>query len=67
MKLKYMLRGMGIGAILMAILMYFIYAKQNKSLSDDEIRARARELGMFTVSEFQEKEISSLKDKLPEI
>ena len=67
MKLKYMLRGMGIGAILMAILMYFIYAKQDKSLSDDEIRARARELGMFTVSEFQEKELSSLKDKLPEI
>lgn len=45
--------------------MYFLYGKSDKTLSDDEIRARARELGMFTVSEFQEKELNSLKDKLP--
>lgn len=56
---------MGIGAILMATIMYLIYGKSDKTLSDDEIRARARELGMFTVSEFQEKELNSLKDKLP--
>lgn len=65
MKLKFLLRGIGIGAILMATIMYFIYGKSDKTLSDDEIRARARELGMFTVSEFQEKELNSLKDKLP--
>ena len=65
MKLKFLLRGLGIGAILMAAIMYFVYGKSDKTLSDDEIRARARELGMFTVSEFQEKELNSLKDKLP--
>ena len=67
MKLKYLLRGIGIGAILATAIIYLVYGKSDKSLSDDEIRARARELGMFTVSEFQEKELNSLKDKLPEL
>ncbi len=68
MKLKYLLRGIGIGAILATAIIYFVYGKSDKSLiSDDEIRARARELGMFTVSEFQEKELNSLKEKLPEL
>ena len=67
MKLKYMLRGIGLGAILMAAIMYFVYGKSNKALSDDEIKAKARELGMMTVSEFQEKELNSLKDKMPNL
>lgn len=67
MKLKYMLRGIGLGAILMAAIMYFVYGKSNKALSDDEIKTKARELGMMTVSEFQEKELNSLKDKMPNL
>ena len=66
MKLKYLLRGIGIGAVLAAAIMYFVYGKANNVLSDDEIRARARELGMMTVGEFQDKELSSLKDKMSE-
>ena len=67
MKLKYILRGIGLGAILMAAIMYFVYGKSNKALSDDEIKTKARELGMMTVSEFQEKELNSLKDKMPNL
>lgn len=67
MKLKYMLRGIGLGAILMAAIMYFVYGKSNKALSDDEIKTKARELGMMTVSEFQDKELNSLKDKMPNL
>lgn len=67
MKLKYLLRGIGIGAILATAIMYFLSGKSDKTLSDDEIRQMARELGMMTVSEFQDKELNSLKDKLPEI
>ena len=67
MKIKYLLRGIGIGAILATAIMYFIYGKSDKALSDDEIRAKARELGMMTVNEFQDKELNSLKDKLPEL
>ena len=67
MKLKYLLRGIGIGAVLAAAIMYFVYGKADNVLSDDEIRARARELGMMTVGEFQDKELNSLKDKLPEL
>ena len=66
MKLKYLLRGIGIGAILATAVMYFIYGKSVTALSDDEIMQKARELGMMTVSEFQDKELASLKDKLPE-
>ena len=67
MKLKYMLRGIGLGAILMAAIMYFVYGKSHAALSDDEIKLKARELGMMTVNEFQEKELNSLKDKLPNL
>lgn len=67
MKLKYMLRGIGLGAILMAAIMYFVYGKSQAALSDDEIKLKARELGMMTVNEFQEKELNSLKDKLPNL
>lgn len=67
LKLKYLLRGIGIGAILVAAIIHFMYGKSDKVLSDDEIKTKARELGMMTVSEFQDKELNSLKDKLPEI
>ncbi len=45
MKLKYYLRGLGIGIIVTALLMGFA-TKGGKELSDEEIKARAIELGM---------------------
>lgn len=45
MKLKYYLRGLGIGVIVTALLMGFA-TKGGNELSDEEIKARAMELGM---------------------
>ncbi len=47
MKLKYYLRGMGIGMILTAIIMGIALHGRQETLSDAEIMARARELGMI--------------------
>lgn len=45
MKLRYQLRGLGIGMVLTALLMG-VSARNGSSMSDAEIRARALELGM---------------------
>ena len=45
MKLKYYLRGLGIGILVTALIMG-ISAGRIKQMSDEEVRARARELGM---------------------
>ena len=47
MKLKYYLRGMGIGMIITAIVMGIALNGRKETLSDAEIMARARELGMI--------------------
>ncbi|MBR4530740.1 MAG: hypothetical protein IKO80_10750 [Lachnospiraceae bacterium] len=47
MKLKYYLRGMGVGMILTAIIMGIALHGRTETLSDAEIMARARELGMI--------------------
>ena len=44
MKLKYYLRGLGIGIMVTTVLMSFI--RQPEELTDTQIKARARELGM---------------------
>ena len=55
MKLKYMLRGIGLGAILMAAIMYFVYGKSNKALSDDEIKSVIEKFFAYRFDcEFQE-------------
>lgn len=46
MKLKYYLRGLGIGVIVTALLMGIALSGRKETLSDDEIRQRALELGM---------------------
>ena len=46
MKLKYYLRGMGIGVILTAIIMGFALGGRTKPISDAEIIERAKNLGM---------------------
>ncbi|MBQ9141594.1 MAG: hypothetical protein IJX63_07350 [Lachnospiraceae bacterium] len=45
MKLKYYLRGLGIGMVVTALLMGFATKNANQ-MSDEEIKARAKELGM---------------------
>lgn len=45
MKLKYYLRGLGIGIVVTALLMGFA-TRGNQEMSDEEIKARAAELGM---------------------
>lgn len=45
MKLKYYLRGLGIGMVVTALLMGFA-TKDNGIMSDEEVKARAAELGM---------------------
>lgn len=48
MKLKYYLRGIGIGMIVTTIILMITFAvHKNQPLTDDEIRERAAELGMI--------------------
>lgn len=46
MKLKYYMRGLGIGMVVTAFILSVVIDKDTKTMSDDEILARARELGM---------------------
>ena len=46
MKLKYYLRGLGIGIIITTIIMMIAYSGYTKELTDEEIIARAEALGM---------------------
>ncbi len=46
MKLKYYLRGLGIGIIITTIILSIASGKDSKSMSDEEVVARASELGM---------------------
>ena len=50
MKLKYYLRGLGIGIVITALLMGFTKTATKETLSDDEIIARAEALGMVQSS-----------------
>lgn len=51
MKLKYYLRGLGIGIIVTAVIMGVTSASRQETLSDREIMERAAELGMSTQSD----------------
>ena len=46
MKLKYYMRGLGIGMVVTAFILSVVLDKDTKTMSDDEVMARARELGM---------------------
>ncbi len=70
MKLKYYLRGMGIGIILTAIVMGFALGGRKATISDEEIMARATALGMtatpegvLTENTIEEKSRENEKDK----
>jgi hypothetical protein len=62
-KIKGLLRGIGIGLILASLLLSF-QRPRNQVLNDEEIRARAKELGMVTQRELldQNKEMSTEED-----
>ncbi len=46
MRLKYYLRGLGIGVIITTIILAFVLEKKPQALTDAQIKARAKELGM---------------------
>lgn len=47
MKLKYYMRGLGIGIVVTALLMGFTISRQKEPMTDEEIRQRALEMGMI--------------------
>ncbi|MCM1134810.1 MAG: hypothetical protein NC400_04460 [Clostridium sp.] len=51
MNVKYYLRGLGIGVIVTALIMGIAAGNSRKTLSDEEIKARARALGMTEESD----------------
>lgn len=61
MKLKYYMRGLGIGVAVTAFTMGILYGKADKGISDEAVLARARELGMV-----ESTVLSSIQDNLPE-
>ncbi len=46
MNLKFYLRGLGIGIVVTAVIMLILSAKNTKSMTDDQIKERAVQLGM---------------------
>lgn len=58
MKLKYYLRGMGIGVIVTTIIMAIALERKPESLTDAQIKERAKELGMV-----EEELVKDNKDK----
>ena len=51
MKLRMYLRGLGLGMIVAALVLSFGVKSENKTMTDAEVRARAKELGMVEESE----------------
>lgn len=47
MKLRYYMRGLGIGIVVTALLMGYAISKQKEPMTDEEIRQRALEMGMI--------------------
>jgi len=60
MKLKYYLRGLGIGMVVTALLMGF--TTKGKEMSDEEIKARAMELGMV-----EQRTLADIRDSVSEV
>ena len=71
MKLKYYLRGIGIGIVVTAVIMGVALGNPAGGISDDEVRARAEKLGMSddtrVLSENEEKETKTQETASPEI
>ena len=71
MKLKYYLRGIGIGIVVTAVIMGVALGNPTGGISDAEVRARAEKLGMSddtrVLSENEEKETKTQETAFPEI
>lgn len=63
MKLKYYLRGLGIGIIVSTNILAIAFANHPQEMSDEEIIARARELGMVMDSQQTGDHIPAGEDK----
>ena len=66
MNLKYYLRGLGVGIVVTALIMGISLGGKKESLSNEEIKARAKELGMVEASTTLADELTGA-DKLPEM
>lgn len=70
MNLKYYLRGLGIGIVVTALIMSIAAGGKKEILSDEEIKARARELGMTEESTLLEASLAgdeaSAENELPD-
>lgn len=65
MKLKYYLRGMGVGVIVTTVILMIIFSfHKQETLSDDQIRERAAALGMVMADEVSDS--GKLSDTLPD-
>lgn len=62
MRLKYYLRGLGLGIIFAAIVLTVAFALQGNSISDDEVIERAKKLGMVMEEDKKESLFSTEKD-----
>lgn len=63
MKLRMYLRGLGLGMIVTALVLSFGVKSENKTMTDAEVRARAKELGMVEES----KTLKDTADELGEV
>ena len=63
MKVKYYMRGLGIGIILTTLILSI--GNTNEKLTDKEIMARAKELGMVTQDEYNANLDQIMKDEKP--
>lgn len=65
MKLKYYMRGVGIGIVVTALLMGFAISKQKEPMSDEEIRQRALEMGMIEQNGVLADDLGSKQENVP--
>lgn len=71
MKIKYFLRGLGVGILVTVLLLFVGVTKaQKQTISDEEIMSRAKQLGMLTKEEANdyrlEQSLDQIKDNLGE-
>lgn len=68
MKVKYFIRGLGVGILATTIVLSISNGHHTKNMSDEEIIAHAKQLGMMTKEELEDKKLddnlSQIKDAL---
>lgn len=62
MKLKYYLRGLGIGIIVTTIILMICFSTEKAEISDDDVIKRAKELGMVMPQESETDEVSETEE-----